>query len=193
MNPGRLFWPCATFALFGLFLLGCTVRTSEKTSDGNKKEDVDIRTPFGSLSVKTNNYDPKDAGLPAYPGARTKNSGDEDGSATVNISSSAFGLKVVALQFETDDSPKKVLDFYRKPLGQYGKVIQCETEKNDFEVEKYHDDSPVTCDEHGSTTSYTELKVGSNHNQHIVSVKPHGKGTQFSLVYVRTHGSKDVI
>jgi hypothetical protein len=33
-----------------------------------------------------------------------------------------------------------------------------------------------------------ELKVGRNDDQHIVSVQPEGKGSSFSLVYVRTHG-----
>jgi hypothetical protein len=32
------------------------------------------------------------------------------------------------------------------------------------------------------------LKVGTKSNQHIVSVKPNGKGTDFALVYVRTRG-----
>jgi hypothetical protein len=34
----------------------------------------------------------------------------------------------------------------------------------------------------------TELKVGTKENQHIVAVEPDGKGSSFSLVYVRTHG-----
>ena len=33
-----------------------------------------------------------------------------------------------------------------------------------------------------------ELKVGTRDNQHIVAVGPDGKGSSFSLVYVRTHG-----
>ena len=33
-----------------------------------------------------------------------------------------------------------------------------------------------------------ELKVGRKDDQHIVAVEPEGKGSSFSLVYVRTHG-----
>ena len=43
--------------------------------------------------------------LPVYPGARPKEK-DEDGdekSANVDISTSAFGLKVVAIEYETND------------------------------------------------------------------------------------------
>jgi len=32
------------------------------------------------------------------------------------------------------------------------------------------------------------LNVGTKENQHIVAVEPEGKGSSFSLVYVRTHG-----
>ena len=33
-----------------------------------------------------------------------------------------------------------------------------------------------------------ELKVGTKENQHIVAVEPQGNGSNFSLVFVRTHG-----
>ena len=33
-----------------------------------------------------------------------------------------------------------------------------------------------------------ELKVGTRENQHIVAIGPSGGGSNFSLVYVRTHG-----
>jgi hypothetical protein len=35
-----------------------------------------------------------------------------------------------------------------------------------------------------------ELKVGKKDDQHIVSVKPDGKGSSFALVFVRTHGKQ---
>jgi hypothetical protein len=37
-----------------------------------------------------------------------------------------------------------------------------------------------------------ELKAGSRDNQHIVAIKPADKGSEFTLVYVETHG-KDTI
>jgi hypothetical protein len=54
-----------------------------------------------------------------------QDSNDEHHSANVNISSSLFGLKVVALKYETDDPADKVLGYYRKEMGKYGKVIDC--------------------------------------------------------------------
>jgi hypothetical protein len=44
----------------------------------------------------------------------------------------------------------------------------------------------LTCD--STSGNHVELKVGSRENQHIVAVEPEGKGSSFSLVYVRTHG-----
>jgi len=44
----------------------------------------------------------------------------------------------------------------------------------------------LTCD--GGGGNDVELKVGRKDDQHIVAVEPEGKGSNFSLVYVRTHG-----
>src|SRR3982751_4832802 len=72
---------------------------------GNGKDDnVKIETPLGGLNVNTQ-ADPKDVGLAIYPGAKPnpKPHGDHN-SANVNISSSFFGVKVVALDYVSDDT-----------------------------------------------------------------------------------------
>ena len=171
-------------------LTGCTVTTHDK-GDG-KKDDVDIRTPFGSLSVKEGNNDVKDTGLSPYPGARVKKDSDDDKhSANVNISSSLFGLKVVAMKFETDDPSDKVLTFYRKDMGKYGKVLDC-TGGFNMNFHHYDKDSEVTCQGGDSDHDYKEeLKVGTENNQRIVAIKPRSNGSEFALVFVRAWGSKD--
>ena len=173
-------------------LAGCSVTTHDK---GNgKKDDVDIRTPFGSLSVKEGSTDIKDTGLALYPGARATKDDDDDRhhSANVNISSSLFGLKVVALKYESDDSSDKVLSFYRKEMGKYGKVVDC---TGGFNMNFHHrdKDAEVTCDDHnGSDHGYKEeLKVGTENNQRVVAVKPRNAGSEFTLVYVRAWGGND--
>jgi hypothetical protein len=40
----------------------------------------------------------------------------------------------------------------------------------------------------GDSGNNVELKVGKKDDQHIVAVEPQGKGSNFSLVYIRTHG-----
>jgi hypothetical protein len=182
--------------LLGFFcvvaLAGCSVTTHDK---GNgKKDDVDIRTPFGSLSVKEGASDVKDTGLSPYPGARLASDKDDEHrhSANVNISSSLFGLKVVALKYESDDASDKVLAFYRKEMGKYGKVVDC---TGGFNMNFHHrdKDAEVTCDDHnGSGHEYKEqLKVGTENNQRILAIKPKNSGSEFTLVYVRAWGNSD--
>jgi len=132
-------------------------------------------------------------GLTVYPGARVKekSSDGSDKTANVNISGFGFGIKVVALEYESDDAPAKVLSFYRDQLKKkYGNVLECHSSSHfnlDMNMDSHDSKSnELTCEgDHGSNI---ELKVGKKDDQHIVAVEPEGKGASFSLVYVRTHG-----
>ena len=105
-------------------LAACSVNV-KKDNNGEKKN-VDIETPFGGIHVNEN-ADVRDTGLPVYPGARPKPKDDsnDEKSANVNISAGGFGIKVVALQYETDDSPAKVESFYQDQLKKFGSVLKC--------------------------------------------------------------------
>jgi hypothetical protein len=182
---------CLAFA--ALICLSALTGCSITTHDNGKKNDVDIRTPFGSLSVREGQTDVRATGLSLYPGARAKKDFDsEHHSANVDISSSLFGLKVVAMKFESDDAPDKVVSFYRKEMGKYGKVVDC---TGGFKLDFHHrdKDAEVTCHgDEGSGHEYNEeLKVGTENNQRILAVKPTGKGSEFALVYVRAWEHKD--
>jgi len=91
-------------ALSALILPGCNVKVN-KDSEGQEKK-VDIETPIGGLHV-SKAPDVRDTGLPVYPGARRKqeDEGGNSNGANVNISSSLFGLRVVAVEYLSDDSP----------------------------------------------------------------------------------------
>src|ERR1051326_6057243 len=167
-------------------LCGCSVSTHENAN--GKKNDVDIKSPFGSLSVREGHTDVRDTGLSAYPGARVKKDDDDDrNNANVDISSPLFGVKVVAVKFESDDAPDKVLSFYRKEMGKYGKVVDC-TGGFGLNFRGHRDqDAPVTCDGHDSGHKYNEeLKVGTENNQRVLAIKSRGSGSEFAVVYVRT-------
>ncbi len=178
----------AAALLVALVLPACNVKTS-KSEDG-KDKNVEISTPFGGLKVN-NDADARDTGLPIFPNSRPKpKEHDNDSSANVNMSFGKFGLKVVAATYLTDASPDKVLDFYRGEVGKYGKVLECKGGSiGNFKVE-HNDtsDKELHCDKDGDG-SVVELKVGSENLQRVVAVKPSGKGSEYSLVYVRMQGT----
>ena len=171
-----------------LLLSACSVNV-KKEANGEDKQ-VDIKTFAGGIHV-SNDADVADTGLVVYPGARLKpkeSSGDNK-SANVNLSGFGYSLKVVALEYESDDAPAKVLAFYKDQLKKYGTVLECHTAGLDLEMGSHgskSDSNELTCE--GSHGNNIELKVGKKDDQHIVAVEPEGKGSSFSLVYVRTHG-----
>ena len=176
------------FAILGVLLLpSCSVNV-KKEKNGEDKQ-VDINTPVGGIHV-SKNADVQDVGIALYPGARLKQKDDDGGdkSANVNISGFGFGLKVVALEYQSDDAPEKLVAYYKEQLKRYGSVLECHTSHFNLNMghgSDHHSDE-LTCE--GDRGNNTELKVGSKENQHIVAVEPDGKGSSFSLVYVRTHG-----
>jgi len=177
----------AAASLAALLLLpACSVNV-KKEPNGEDKQ-VDISTPVGGVHV-SKQADVSDIGLAVYPGARLKekDSDGSDKSANVNISGFGFRLKVVALEYESDDAPAKVLAFYKDQLKKYGKVLECHTSKGDWNVNMGKNGSnELTCE--GSGGDEIELKAGKKDDQHIVAVEREGKGSSFSLVYVRAHG-----
>ncbi len=175
----------AAAALF--FLPACSLNV-KKGQNGEEKQ-VDIKTPVGGIHVRKA-PDPEEVGIPIYPGAKPKDkdSNGDDKSANVNISGFGYGLKVVALQYESSDAPEKVVAYYKDQLKKYGNVLVCHTTHLDVDSDiKDHDSShELTCE--GAKGVNIELKVGTKENQHLVAVEPEGEGSSFSLVYVRTHG-----
>jgi hypothetical protein len=174
--------------LAALLLPACSINV-KKEQNGEDKQ-VDINTLVGGIHV-SKGADAADVGMAVYPGARLKqdDSDGKDKSANVNISSFGFGLKVVALEYRSDDAPEKLIAYYKDQLKKYGKVLECHTSHFNVNPDikgSDHGSHELTCED--SSGNNVELKVGTKENQHIVAVEPDGKGSSFSLVYVRTHG-----
>src|SRR5580693_3518116 len=184
----------AAGALAVVLLGACSVNV-KKESNGQDKQ-VDIKAPMGGIHV-SRGADVADTGLSVYPGARLKpeDSGHDDKSANVSISGFGYGLRVVALEYESDDAPDKIVAFYKDQLKRYGYVLECHTSghfnMNMKHSDKSSDSHALTCDINGGKN--VELKAGTDENQHIVAVESEGKGSSFSLVYVRTHGKESDI
>lgn len=182
-------------SLAAMFLLvaGCSINV--KKNDNGEDKKVDIDTPFGGIHVN-NDADVRDTGLPVYPGARLKpkDNSDDEKSANVNISTSAFGLRVVALEYQSNDSPDKVVAYYRNELKKYGNVLECHTRGHDYQLNKPDKggSEELKCEDenHGRTI---ELKSGTKSNQHIVAIDPKNNGSDFALVYLRVRGKEGTI
>ena len=198
--PNRLITnslPCFAIAVVLLSLPACSVNV-KKNAEGEDKK-VDIDTPFGGIHV-SENADVKDTGLTVYPGAQEKPKDNEHDSkkANVNISGPGFGVKVVALEYLSSDSPQKLVEYYKNDLRKFGPVLECHTNQHSADIHARSEgsedkgDQPVTCDQNDSGKT-VELKVGTRNNQHIVAIEPEGAGSKFALVYVRTHGKDGTI
>jgi hypothetical protein len=154
----------------------------------------DVRSSAGDMHVGKD-ADAKKAGLPLYPGARPKVEKDND-PLNFGILTESFGLKVVVAKYESEDSPDKVVSYYRDKLKKYGKVLECHSEKHGGDVDVHDDDKDskgskeLKCEEKSGPV--TELKVGTEDDQHVVAVEPRdaGKGSTFALVYLHTQGKR---
>jgi hypothetical protein len=171
-------------ALVLLVISGCRIQV-DKSKNGEDKN-VKIDTPMGGLHVKTNEMTAADVGLPVYPGAQVVPDHDNDKAADIHMGFGKWQLRVKVVNYQTPDSQDQVLTFYRKALGRYGDVIEC------------NHNSPVgtptstreglTCGDHNKNVHVEEaddlsLRAGSKHHQRLVGLKKgSGANTKFALV-----------
>ena len=173
-------------------LAACSINVDDKDK---KNEKVDIQTPFAKLKVNTSDK-AADNGIPVYPGAHLRPADDGDNhSANIDMGAAGFGLKVIAAEYETDDSPEKVKSFYQDKLKTFGNVLVCNGHSGGSDVQMgRHDDEAdqkLNCkDTHGNGW---EIKSGTGDDEHLVSIEPHGSGTRFGTVLIRTHGKEGTL
>lgn len=192
----------------GLVLLfsvaGCTVISSSDDSDhkdkktaGKQEKNVEITTPLGGLKVRKE-VNLKELGLTPYPNARLlPDEGESDGNnhGNVSISTPFFGLKVMAVKYESDDASEKIVDFYKKDMERYGKVLPCKGPGHGTHADGKDDDFTLklNCDDVNGESKSTTLKGGEGSSQHIVVVEPQDKGTQVSLIYIQMRGKAETM
>jgi len=156
-----------------------------------------VALPWATLAQKekgvgltmSGDADPKDIGLPLYPGSRRHKEKDED-SAGINFGAwgSGAGVKLAVLKMESDDSPDKVAGYYKKKLAKYGKVLDCShvdpSAKEGGPNESDKKDAPLTCGDDKPDKGGLLFKSGTQQDQHLVSIQagPHG-GSMFQLVH----------
>jgi len=200
MKSRRRFAFTLTIATAAFALTACV--NVNKNANG---DNVDVKTPFGSVSVRTDQVKPEETGLNVYPGSKlVPKHGHDNDQANVNISSPWGQLKVIALNYHSEDAPEKVLDWYRKDLQQkYGRFLECKGGDLSLHGRDRNDGNQLTCGSersNGKDFTYSsrdrntmELKTGTDDKQHIVAVKPEDGGSNIALVYVQKHGERDSI
>lgn len=180
-----------------LLLGACSISVDDKDK---KNEKVDIKTPFASLKVDSSDKAATDNGIPVYPGAHLRPP-EKDGdshSANVNLGAMGFGLKVIAAEYETSDSPDKVKAFYEDKMKHFGSVLICNGHSDggsDIHLsfdkkDRDNDNGKLSCKD--TSGNGWEIKAGTSDNEHLVSIEPNGSGTRFGTVLVQTKG-KDTL
>ena len=187
-----------------LAVTGCSVQTKHNEGNANANKDhVKIETPLGGMNVRTDNVEAKDTGMSVFPGStpvERDEKGHDEKKANVNIDTPWFGVKVVALTYQSPESNEKVWEYYKKELAKYGRVLECRPGSPDLDIRET-DDNQLTCRDGDKKTRVKsfesgksmQLKVGVDNKQRIVAIKPSGSGTEYSLVFVTTRGEREML
>jgi hypothetical protein len=137
--------------------------------------------------------DAKDLGLPLYPGSHRHKDKDED-SPAVNLGlwGGGSGFKLAVLKMESDDSPDRVADYYKKALAKYGKVLDCShASAADADPNERRSPKPITCEDEKPEKGGMLFKAGTKERQHIVGIQPNGHGSFYQLVYLAAWGNDE--
>lgn len=169
------------------FSAGCSVSV-DKNKNGDDKN-VKIDTPLGGVHVTSEETSAADVGLPVYPGAHLSEQKNGDKSADIHFGFGDWQFRLKVVKYKSDDPSDQILAFYKKALGRYGDVIQCNGQNpvgtpvvtreglTCSDSDNQHPDVKID--------SAQSLKAGSKRHQHIVGIeKNDGPGTVFSLVEI---------
>ncbi len=137
-------------------------------------------------------------GLPEYPGAKPyKEKDDDGGAADLGMVLNSFHFRLQVASYVTPDAPQRVLGFYRKPLAQYGEVLECDHGKA---VGALHETkSGLTCDKNGveingngDSSTARELRAGTPKHFRIVAIDKTDAGeTKLGLVFLELPKDSD--
>jgi hypothetical protein len=187
----------AAFAM--LLSLAALNAQGQQPDNGTKDPNLDVHSSVGDLHMGKD-ADARSAGLPLYPGAHLRPDEPDSDALNFGVLTESFGVKLVIAKYGSDDAPNKVVDFYREKLKKYGKVLECHTSEHsgsahaDVDDQKQQPSKELKC-EGDNTGPVTELKVGTEDNEHVVAIEPShtGKGTIFALVYMHSRGKQSDI
>jgi hypothetical protein len=132
----------------------------------------------------------KEVGLPVYLGAKPhKDEKDDSAAVQMGIWGSTFGFKLAVMKMESNDTPEKIAEFYKKALAKYGTVLNCsDPSQRASAKDKTGSANRLECGDDKPEKGGLLFKAGTKEKQHIVGIQPNGQGTIFQLVYVEARG-----
>ncbi len=169
----RLIPPVLAFSIIAV--CGCRIQV-DKAKGGDDKN-VKIETPMGGLHVRTDQMSAADVGLPVYPGAQLvadSNRKDDNKSVDIHMGFGKWQLRVKVIKYQTPDTQDNVLAFYRKAMGRFGNVIECNGKSPVGSPTMTHEG--LSCADSGKNSKVDaadierSLRAGSPHHQHIVGI-----------------------
>ena len=171
-------FPCYAFAVGIFFLLPSPIPAQDQKGAG---------------VIVGADADAKDLGLPLYPGARRHKDKDDDSpAANLGLWGAGSGFKLAVLKMESDDSPDKIANYYKKALAKYGKVLDCSRPTpGDADAAKDSSAKQITCGDDKPEKGGLLFKAGTKEQQHIVAIQPDAHGSLFQLVYLANWSNPD--
>ena len=151
--------------------------------DAEQGKKVDIKSPFGSVNVRTDVENP-DTGLSGVSGAQPLREHDDHESADVNISSPWFGVKVVGRHLRERRRPGEGPRILQIRMKTFGAVTEC---RGDVDFRGGGRQRRPVCKEKPSSHD-VQLLTGTEERQRVVSVIASRRRFRNALVYVNTRG-----
>src|SRR5260370_35282718 len=111
-----------------LALLVTPMLSAAAQDPDSQDKPFDVRSSLGDMHVGKD-ADAEKQGLPLYPGARPKHEKDND-PLNFGILTESFGMKLMIAKYDSDDSPARIIDFYRGRLKTYGEFPDCQPPTN---------------------------------------------------------------
>lgn len=132
-------------------------------------------------------------GLPVYPGAvRQVDKDDATNGFSFGLWGESFGIHLNALAYRSGASVEEVAGFYRDALAGYGTVLDCSAKRSERPPEPKRQgkdkDKPLACDDDHADPGGRLYKVGTEHDERIVRIRPESAGVSFQLVRIDTRG-----
>jgi hypothetical protein len=185
-----------TMVVAAATLAACSAACVAQNSDSRQTSNSD-------LALHANTQGTAAAiGLPEYPGASPykdpNNKKNSDSAVDLGMNFGHAHFQIKAVSYTTPGSPAQVLNFYRKPLSQYGQVLECDHGRpiGSLKVTR----SGLTCNNDSLTSSGAkddasgghELRAGSPTRYRLVGIdKSHPGSTRFGLVYIELPKTTD--